>query len=84
MATARTLDVYKALILPRLVHGPKSQLQLNVPRYALETLRKEGFVRMQTHAYRTTMGRGAIEMWYPAEYPVPAPRDCATMTFDGI
>jgi hypothetical protein len=53
MARLTTLDLYKQLILPRLADGPKSLTQLGVPRYALQTLEREGLVYMRTCAFRT-------------------------------
>jgi hypothetical protein len=48
MAFQRTLDLYIDLILPRLADGPKSQLQLGVPRYALEALQRAGLAFVKT------------------------------------
>ena len=84
MAFHSTLDIYVGLIVPKLVDGPRSQLQLGVPRYALEALQREGLVFMKTHR----VGCSGVQMWYLAgAEPLPtsidpAPRDCATMTFE--
>ena len=85
MAFQKTLDLYVDLILPKLADGPKSQLQLGVPRYALEALQRERLVFVKT----TTVGAIGIQMWYRAgTKPLPSsierhPRDCALMTFEG-
>ena len=49
MAFIKTLDLYKDLILPRLADGPKSQLQLEVPRYALELSNAMGWSTFDEH-----------------------------------
>ncbi len=85
MAFQKTLDLYIDLILPKLADGPKSQLQLDVPRYALEALQREGLVFVRT----TRVGAIGIQMWYRAgAEPLPSsismePRDCGLMSFDG-
>lgn len=76
MAFHSTLDIYVGLILPKLADGPRSQLQLDVPRYALEALEREGLVFMKTHRIGCS---GAEPLPTAIE---PTPRDCATMTFD--
>ena len=50
MAFQKTLDLYIDLILPKLADGPKSQLQLGVPRYALEALQRSEVPELQTNA----------------------------------
>ena len=72
------------LFLPRLADGPKSLVQLDVPRYAMEALQREGLVYMRTHCVRTTTARWGIQMRYRSDYEEPELRDCARMTFEGI
>jgi hypothetical protein len=55
MAYASTLEIYKALILPRLADGPRSELRLGVPRDALEALRRAGLVQMRTRVTGSTV-----------------------------
>jgi hypothetical protein len=86
MAFQRTIDLYVDLILPKLADGPRSQLHLDVPRYALEALQRDGLVFMKSHR----VGCSGVQMWYPAgAEPLPTsvdivPRDCAVMTFEGL
>jgi len=81
MASQKTLDLYTDLILPKLADGPKSQLQLGVPRYALEALRQASHVVLRTHR----VGCMGIQMWYrKGTEPIPVLDDCALMTFEGM
>ena len=84
MARLSRLELFQNAVLPNLADGPKSQLQLDVPRYALEALQQEGLIGMRTQKYWSTTGRGGIQMWFLPEHE-PAPlRDCALMTFEGL
>jgi hypothetical protein len=60
MAFQKTLDLYVDLILPKLADGPKSQPQLGMPRYALETLQKACNVVLRTHR----VGCIGLQIWY--------------------
>jgi hypothetical protein len=84
MARLTTLDLYKQLILPCLVGGPKSLSQLGVPRYALQALEREGLIYMRTCAFRTTTAKWGIQFWYRSDQEPPQRLDCATMTFEGM
>ena len=81
MAFQKTLDLYMDLILPKLADGPKSQLQLDVPRYALEALKRAGYVVLRTHR----IGCIGLQLWYrKGTEPRREVRDCALMTFEGM
>ena len=81
MAFQKTLDLYIDLILPKLDDGPKSQLQLDAPRYALEALQHAGHVVLRTHR----VGCIGLQLWYKKGTEPPlAKRDCARMTFEGL
>ena len=78
MAFQKTLDLYVGLILPKLADGPKSQLQLGVPLYALEALQRAGHVVLRTHR----VGCIGLQLWYrKGTEPITEVRDCALMTF---
>ena len=73
-----TLVTYAHLVLPRLADGPKTELDLGIPRYALKYLQEAGLVRMRTQS----RGCLAWQFWYRAEdFPAPV-RDCGTITFE--
>ena len=63
---------------------PKSLVQLNVPRYAMEALQREGLVFIRTHRLLTTTAKWGIQMWCRSDYAEPELLDCARMTFEGI
>ena len=81
MAFQTTLDLYVDLILPKLADGPKSQLQLGVPRYALEALQRAGHVVLRTQR----VGCIGLQLWYlKGTEPTRVKRDCGLMTFEGL
>ena len=84
MARLSRLELFQNAVLPKLADGPKSQVQLHVPRYALDALKEEGLVRMRTQKYWTTTGRGGIQMLFLPEHEPQPLRDCAVMTFEGM
>jgi hypothetical protein len=80
MASQKTIDLYIDLILPKLADGPKSQLQLGVPKYALEALREAGHVALRTHR----IGCIGLQLWYKKGTEPRPVQDCAMMTFEDM
>ena len=78
------LELFQNAVLPKLTDGPKSQLQLDVPRYALEALRARGLGRDAHSEVLDDHLQGRDTDVVLAEHE-PAPlRDCAVMTFEGM
>jgi hypothetical protein len=83
MATRSALDLYSAIILPRLQDGPKTCDEMDVPRYAAKHLESHQLVVCRMRKLRDAGGRvlGAVEQYMLPEHVPPKLMDCATMDF---
>jgi hypothetical protein len=83
MASRSTLQLYSAIILPRLADGPRTLHELDVPRYAALHLKAHGLITCRMKKVRDREGRclGAVEQYMlPEQVPSPL-MDCATLDF---
>ena len=83
MASRSTLELYAAIILPKLQVGPKTCDEMDVPRYAAQHLAAQKLVVCRMRTLYGVDGRklGAVEQYMlPAHVP-PKLMDCARMDF---
>ena len=78
-----TLDLYSAIILPKLQDGPQTCEEMDVPRYAARHLKAHKLVvcRMRTLYGRDGRRIGAVEQYMLPEHVPPKLSDCVTMDF---
>ncbi len=63
MAFRSTLELYSAVILPRLAEGPKTIDEMDVPQYAAEHLKVHGLIKARWFRVRSV----AVEVWFLPE-----------------
>jgi len=83
MASRSTLELYCAIILPRLTDGPRTLDELDVPRYAAKHLEAHKLVVCRMRKLKDAEGRclGAVEQYMLPEHVTPKLMDCAVMDF---
>ena len=84
-----TLELYSAIILPKLQAGPMTCAEMDVPRYAAQHLKANRLIVCKMRKVRDANGRclGAVEEYMLPGYVPPAQQrqreDCALMDFAG-
>ena len=81
-----TLELYSAIILPKLQDGPKTCEEMDVPRYAAQHVKDHGAIACRMRKLRDSDGRllGAVETYMLPEHVPPSLMDCATMDFQAM
>ena len=78
-----TLELYSAIILPRLQNGARTCDEMDVPRYAAQNLKAQKLVACRMRTLYGANGRrlGAVEEYMLPEHVPPKLIDCATLDF---
>lgn len=76
MAIKSKLELYAAVVLPRLAAGPMTAAELGVPGYALERLESQGVVAGRNY----NVGSVVVRAWFLPEHADLLPSEPARAT----